>query len=115
VVFICFIKYLLFHFEPPADCVVAVGDQHWVSGHKGQCGALSAQKEYIATTKQTQPPPGKPAPPPTRQAQLKKSTEGGANAGAPSLFSPTQRTLARCPASLSCTRASLHTSPRTLT
>jgi len=69
--------------------------QHWVSGHKGQCGALSAQKQYIATTAaataasaKQQAPQKTAAPQP--QPSLKKSTE--ATNAAPSLFSPTQRT-----------------------
>ncbi|ELR25492.1 ubiquitin specific protease, putative [Acanthamoeba castellanii str. Neff] len=67
--------------------------QHWVSGHKGQCGALSAQKQYIATTAaattasaKQQAPQKTAAPQP--QPSLKKSTE--ATNAAPSLFSPTQ-------------------------
>ena len=72
--------------------------QHWVSGHKGQCGALSAQKQYIATTAaataasaKQQAPQKTAAPQP--QPSLKKSTE--ATNAAPSLFSPTQRTPTR--------------------
>lgn len=64
-----------------------------MSGHKGQCGALSAQKQYIATTAaattasaKQQAPQKTAAPQP--QPSLKKSTE--ATNAAPSLFSPTQ-------------------------
>jgi hypothetical protein len=75
-----------------------------VSGHKGQCGALSAQKQYIATTAaaaatatasaKQQAPQKTAAPQP--QPSLKKSTNEATNA-APSLFSPTQRTPTRTP------------------